>query len=170
MTISLIAAMTPERVIGVNNTLPWRMPADLAYFKRVTLGKPVIMGRKTFESIGKPLPGRRNIVLSRQADFAATGCDVVSSLEQALKLVADQDEVFVIGGAMLYQAALPGADYLYITWIDAKINGDAFFPEFNPSLWQEISNDAHEADEQTPFAYRFVVLSRKTQQTRHQNP
>ncbi len=165
MTISIIVAMAANRVIGRNQTLPWRLPADLRFFKKTTMGKPVIMGRKTHESIGRPLPGRHNIVVSRTPGYRekAPGCTVVSSLEAALKTARSDnpEEVFIIGGATLYARALAFADRLYITFIDEPIEGDVFFPEIDFSHWQEISRDDHLPDEDNPHRYSFVLYERR---------
>jgi dihydrofolate reductase len=139
--ISLVAAHARNRVIGAGNRLPWHLPEDLPRFKRLTMGAPVIMGRKTHESIGKVLPGRRNIVVTRQTGARFEGCEVAGSLEAALALAADAPEVFVIGGAELYRLALPRADRLYLTLIDADYAGDAFFPEIDPAEWRETSRE-----------------------------
>jgi dihydrofolate reductase len=139
--ISLVAALARNRVIGSGNRLPWHLPEDLRRFKRLTMGAPVIMGRKTHESIGKALPGRRNIVVTRQAGARFEGCEVAGSLEAALALAGDVPEVFVIGGAELYRLALPRADRLYLTLIDANYDGDAFFPEFDPAEWRETARE-----------------------------
>ncbi len=137
--ISLIAAIARNRIIGANNALPWRLPEDLRHFKAVTMGHPVIMGRRTFESIGKPLLGRSNIVVTRSSAFAATGCAVVNSPAAALAACGGCDEAFVIGGAELYGALLGRADFMYLTEIDREIEGDTRFPEFDRNEWQEIS-------------------------------
>lgn len=158
--ISLIVAMAHNRVIGKNNGMPWHLPADLKHFKKITSGKPVIMGRKTFESIGKALPNRRNIVISRNAAYQAPDCEVVTSLSAALALVADANEICIIGGAQIFQEALPMADRLYLTFIDLKIEGDTFFPEWNHIHWRELFHDTHPADQQNPYALTFVTLER----------
>ena len=137
MLISLIAAMDKNRLIGKDNGLPWRLPADLRHFKTITMGKPVIMGRKTHESIGFVLPGRHNIVVTHNQSYSADGCSVVHSFEQALQAAANVDEVVVIGGATLYKSALAKADRLYLTFIEGEFNGDAYFPEFDISMWLE---------------------------------
>jgi dihydrofolate reductase len=136
---ALVAALARNRVIGVGNRLPWRLPEDLARFKRLTMGAPVIMGRKTRESIGRPLPGRRNIVVTRAREASWEGCVVAHSLADALALARDAGEAFVIGGAELYAQALPGADRLYLTLIDADYAGDAWFPEFDAAAWREVA-------------------------------
>lgn len=160
MKIALVAAMANENVIGLNNQMPWHMPADLAHFKKVTLGKPVIMGRKTYDSIGRLLPGRRNIIISRQPAPAGLSADWVDSVEAALALVADQAEVMIIGGAQLYQQMLAKADRLYLTHIALNTAGDAFFPDYQQQGWQQIWAEEHPADEQNPHPYRFVLLEK----------
>lgn len=160
MHISLIVALAENHVIGANNRLLWRLPAELQYFKKTTMGKPIIMGRKTHESIGRALPGRRNIVISRQADFQAEGCDVVDSLDAALALVKDCEEVMIIGGAQIYQQALPLADRLYLTWVHHAFEGDTFFPTWSSEQWREISREQRAADEQNPYDLTFTVLER----------
>lgn len=162
MKLSLIAAMARDRVIGHNNQMPWHMPADLAHFKKVTLGKPVIMGRKTFDSIGRLLPGRRNIIISRQVKPAGLAADWVHSLEQALALVAAEPEVMVIGGAELYRQSLPFADRLYLTEFELSVPGDAFFPDYQADAgWTLTDQQEHQADAQNPAAYRFLQLERQ---------
>jgi dihydrofolate reductase len=140
-TVSLVAALARNRVIGAGSRLPWYLPEDLRRFKRLTMGAPVIMGRKTHESIGKPLPGRRNIVVTRQPGARWEGCEVAGSLEAALAAAGDAPEVFVIGGAELYAAALPRADRLHLTLIDAEYEGDALFPAFDPADWRETARE-----------------------------
>jgi dihydrofolate reductase len=159
--VSLVVAMSENGVIGRDNALPWHLPADLAYFKTLTMGKPLIMGRKTYESIGRPLPGRRNIVLTRDAGFQAPGCDVCGSLERALELAAEADEVMVIGGSALYQSALGLADRIYLTEVHADIDGDTWFPELDRSRWQEVGRERHHADERNAMDYSFVTLERR---------
>ncbi|AEF53684.1 type 3 dihydrofolate reductase [Marinomonas posidonica] len=164
--LSLIVAMSTNRTIGINNSLPWHLPNDLKYFKQATMGKPIVMGRKTFESIGKPLPGRRNIVITRDANYQADGIDVVSSLEQAISLGEDiclvdgQEEVMVIGGAQIYELALPKADRLYITHVDAEVNGDAFFPEVDWPSFTVMAEESFAAEGPNPYDYRFSVYQR----------
>lgn len=160
MTLSLIAAMDRRRVIGRDNALPWRLPEDLRYFRRVTTGHPVIMGRRNYESIGRPLPQRVNIVLSRDPAFRAPGCIVAGSLAAALDAAGDDPEIFVIGGADLYAQALPRADRLYLTLIDAEFDGDVRFPEFDPREWRVARRDDHEPDTDNPYRYSFIVLER----------
>ncbi|VAW82876.1 Dihydrofolate reductase [hydrothermal vent metagenome] len=161
MRISLVAALARNRVIGRGNQLPWRLSADLKHFKSLTMGKPILMGRKTYESIGKPLPGRTNIVISRDSSFSAAGCRVVHSVEAALTAAEGGEEAMVIGGANLYEQLLLRADRLYLTEVQADINGDAWFPEINRSQWQELERESHQADENNEFDYDFVVLVRQ---------
>ncbi|WP_281889735.1 dihydrofolate reductase [Paenibacillus sp. YYML68] len=166
MTISLIAAMDQGGGIGHHNKMPWHLPADLQYFKRTTMGAPVLMGRKTFESIGcKPLPGRRNIVLTRDEQYAAEGCEVVSSVDDIVSLYGQNgdrsgEELFVIGGAEVYKLLLPAADKLYLTEIARRFEADAFFPEVTPEEWQVTSRTAGVKDERNPYDYEFVVYER----------
>jgi dihydrofolate reductase len=162
MRIAMIAAMANNRVIGKDNQMPWHLPADLKHFKKVTLGKPVIMGRKTYQSIGKALPGRRNIVVSRQSAALSDDADWVQSIEQALALVQQDAEVMVIGGAEIYRQVLPIADTLYITDIDLAVEGDAFFPDYQAvACWKEIAYEQHLADSQNPHSYHFRTLNRE---------
>ena len=159
--ISLIWAMADNRVIGQENRLPWKLPVDMKWFRLHTLGKPVIMGRKTFESFGaRPLPERTNIVVSRDPDYAPIGVLVANSLDQALELAGDVREVMVIGGARLYEQMLPRADRLYITRVHANLEGDTWFPEFDLSDWQEIEFHEHPADEKNKHACRFSIFER----------
>ena len=160
--ISMIAAMAKNRVIGKDNDMPWHMPADLAHFKKVTMGKPVIMGRKTFESIGRPLPGRKNIVITRNLDWQAEGVEVTSSPELALQLVEGTEEVMLIGGGNIYQQFLPKADNLYLTFIDLDVEGDTKFPDWNQvGNWAELDSEEHDADEKNAHSYRFVALEKQ---------
>ncbi|ENO3941969.1 type 3 dihydrofolate reductase [Aeromonas veronii] len=163
MKISMIAAMAHDRVIGKDNQMPWHLPADLAHFKRVTLGKPVLMGRKTFESIGRPLPGRRNLVISRNPGYQAEGIEVVGSVEAALALLAGSsvEELMVIGGGHLYAEMLPSADCLYLTQIDLAVEGDTRFPAFDDGQWQRIECESHPADEKNPHPYSFEIWQRR---------
>ncbi|MBK8324947.1 MAG: type 3 dihydrofolate reductase [Betaproteobacteria bacterium] len=160
MIRSLIVARAANGVIGRDNGMPWHLPADLAHFKRTTLGRPVIMGRRTWESIGRPLPGRRNIVVTRSANFPAAGAEVVGSLEAAWRAVADADEVFVIGGGQLYAEALPGADRIYVTEIGEAIEGDTRFPDLEPRDWKETLLGERVPDERNAFPLRFLLLER----------
>ncbi len=160
MRLSLVAAMDRNRLIGADDRLPWRLPADLAHFKRLTLGKPVLMGRRTFESIGRPLPERHNIVVTRDPGFRADGCTVVHSIEAGLAAAAAASEVMVIGGASVYAQCLARAGRMYLTRIDAEFEGDTFFPAWNPSEWREVESRAFEPDERNAYPYRFEVLER----------
>lgn len=160
MIISLIAAMDRNRLIGRDNGLPWHLPDDFKHFKAVTLGKPVIMGRKTFESIGKPLPGRQNIVVSRSG-FQAQGVESVSSIEQALTVAGNAEEVMIIGGANLYQQMIARADRLYLTQVDGQFEGDAWFPQFNSDDWSVVSSEKHHADEKNNFNFTITEYVRK---------
>ena len=160
MRIALIVAMAENHVIGRNNQLPWRIPADLRHFKALTLGKPVIMGRKTYESIGRPLPGRDNIVITADSAYQAEGCQVVHSVEQALEAAGSCEEAMIIGGANLYRQTLENADRLYLTLVKAEPEGDTWFPEIELQQWREIERQAHAADESNEYDYDFVVLER----------
>lgn len=160
MTLSMIVALSTNYVIGKNNQLPWHLPADLAHFKSLTLSKPILMGRKTHESIGRPLPGRRNIVITRQSDFEAEGCDVVHSLKEALALVQSDEEVMLIGGAQLFEEALPCVDKLYLTWVQAEVEGDCYFPRFDLSQWKKVVREERKADEKNAYDLTFVTLAR----------
>lgn len=160
MIISLIAAMAHHRVIGHNNQLPWHCPADLKRFKTLTVGKPIIMGRKTFEAIAKPLPHRHNIVLTKNTAWSAPGVTVVNTWEEALSACDAAEEVMVIGGAGVYQLGLPKATRLYLTFIDAEIEGDAFFPEWNPNEWIEVDRFRQEPDSKNPYPMDFVQYRR----------
>lgn len=160
MRINLIVAMANNRVIGRAGKMPWHLPADFAWFRKTTLGHPVIMGRKTFDSIGRPLPGRRNIVVSRDPQWHAAGCEKFPSLDEALRSCEPVDDVFVIGGATLYGQVLPRADRLYLTEVDAAPDGDTWFPALAAGEWRERSRDHHAADEKNAHAMTFVVLDR----------
>lgn len=162
MRLSLIWAMTRNRVIGRDNALPWRLPDEMRHFMRTTLGHTVIMGRKQFEAMGKPLPKRTNVVLSHNPSFVANGAIVVHTLDEAIAVARDagDDEAMVIGGAEIYALALPRADRLYFTLIDTDMVGDARFPEFDESRWREVSRQTHDADARHAFAYTIRVLDR----------
>ena len=159
-TISLIAAVADNGVIGLGGDLPWRLPADLKRFKKLTMGKPMIMGRKTWESIGKALPGRVSIVVSRDPEYRAVGGVVATSIVEALVEANDSDDVMVIGGAALYEALLPRADVMYLTAVHAEPQGDASFPDWNPEEWEETSREEHPSDDINPHAYTFRILKR----------
>lgn len=153
--LTLIAALTRNRVIGRDQRLPWRLPADLRFFKQTTMGKPLLMGRRTWESIGRPLPGRWMMVLTGQPGYSAPGCTVAHSLEEALTLAGAVPELMVIGGATLYAQTLPLAARLYLTVVDAEIPGDAWFPEWEPQEWRLDWEEAHPADADHAWPYRF---------------
>ena len=158
--ISLIAAMTNNRVIGLNNTMPWHLPADLAHFKRKTSGKHVIMGRKTFESIGHALPNRTNIVLTRNKEWSASGVIVKACMDDAIQSAETDEEVIIIGGAALYQSALSKVDTMYLTFIDAEIAGDTFFPVWDKSLWREVERQSIPSCDKNPYACDFVTFKK----------
>jgi dihydrofolate reductase len=160
MKIAIIVATDNNRLIGKDNDLPWKLSADLKYFKQVTMGKPLIMGRKTHESIGRPLPGRKNIIITRDQTFNADGCVVVNSIEAALAECSDAEEVMVMGGASLYEQFLPKADKLYLTKVDAELTGDTWFPEWQLTQWTELQREDHQADEKNEFDYSFIVYER----------
>lgn len=161
MSLSIIVAMARNRTIGANNTLPWRCPEDLRHFKALTMGHHMIMGRKTFDSIGKPLPGRTTVVVTRDARLKIDGCLVAHSLEEAIAACAGDKEVFVVGGAELYRQAMPLMDALYITEIQQDVDGDAHFPEFDKSAWQESSREMRSQETPQPLEYHFVTYRRK---------
>lgn len=160
MSISIIVAATDDGVIGKTGGMPWYLPADLAHFKEVTMGHPIIMGRVTHESIGKALPGRYNLVITHDKSYkAAEDCEVVESLEEALEKVKKTPEVFIIGGESIYEQALPLANKIYLTKVHAKIEGDKYF-KYNPEDWKEVSYEAHPTDKQNKYSYDFIVLER----------
>ncbi len=159
--ISIISAMARNRVIGKDNRLPWHLPADLQHFKQITMGKPMIMGRKTWESLPGLLPGRPHIVVSRNRDYIAAGARVVHSLEEAIRAAGEAEEIMIVGGANLYAQALPRAGRMYLTFVEAEIAGDAYFPTFDAAQWQERERQTCPADEKNPFACQFVRLDRR---------
>jgi len=159
MMLAIIAAIAKNRVIGHRGKLPWHLSADLKRFRALTLGKTVIMGRKTYQSIGRPLPERRNIILTRDVTFEAPGCEIVTEWESFID-VCQAEDLFVIGGEALYAKALPYADKLYLTWIDAEFPGDTFFPDFSVHDWCLQETTAITDDPRVPFAYRFDVYQR----------
>src|SRR5271170_3928754 len=160
--VSLIVAMAQNGVIGRDNALPWRLPEDLKRFKAFTLGKTILMGRKTYESIGRPLPGRANLVLTRDRNWIAAGVTVVHSVEQALTQAAPGKELVVIGGAEIYRLVLPFARRIYLTHVHADVPGDTFFPDFDSTQWAYVECRAHPADDQHAFPLTFVTLERRT--------
>ena len=159
MIVSQIAAMSENHVIGKDNQLLWHMPNDLKHFKNTTSGHTVIMGRKTFDSVGKPLPRRRNIIITRQ-HIAIEGCEVVNSIEAAMALCKDENEVFLVGGAEIYKLSLHLTDRIYLTIIHHHFDGDSFFPEVSKNEWKEISHENHPADEKNAFPYSFILYQR----------
>ena len=161
MIISLIVAMDQNRLIGNQNQLPWHLSADLKYFKRVTIGKPIIMGRKTYESIGRALPGRQNIVLTQSNEYSVEGCNVVNSIDQAIEVAGNAEEIMVIGGCQVYAAAMPHVTRMYLTLIDHEFSGDAYFPAWEANQWQEVERETHLDPEQN-FSYHFVMLDKIT--------
>jgi dihydrofolate reductase len=158
--LSLIVAVAKNNVIGMGGKMPWHLPGELAYFKQVTMGHPIIMGRKTFDSIGRALPGRRNIVVTANRAWQHDGVEIAHSMETALTLIAGQSG-FVIGGATLYAAALPLADRVYLTAIDADVEGDTFFPALPSAAWQEISRQHRAKDEKNAYDVDFILLERR---------
>ena len=161
MKISLIVAMASNRVIGLNNKMPWHLSADLKKFKKITMGSPILMGRKTHESIGKPLPGRANIIISRNLDYRQEGCLVFNDLKTALdQTCTNAEEIFVIGGSDLYEAILPMADAIYLTLINKVFEGDTFFPEIDFNVWSEVEREDIKDDPDAVFSYSFLKLEK----------
>ena len=158
MIISLIAAVGKNNVIGIDNRLPWKLSADLKRFRAITSGKPVVMGRKTFESIGKPLPNRTNIIITRDKNYKADGCVVVHSAEEALNAAKGSKEIMIIGGEQIFREFLPKAKLIYLTVIEEEFDGNAYFPEYDKNEWKEVSREEHEDD---GLKYAFVDLERK---------
>ncbi|RKD68843.1 dihydrofolate reductase [Sinobaca qinghaiensis] len=155
--ISFVAAMDKNRLIGKDNQLPWHLPADLKHFKKVTSGGTIVMGRKTFESIGKPLPNRRNIIVTKNKTFQADGCEVIYSLEEVQELGKKEEEFFVIGGAEIFNACLPYADKMYLTHIDESFEGDTFFPEWNTAAWEKLEEEQGAVDDKNKHPHRFIT-------------
>ena len=170
MIVSLVVAMTKNRVIGRDNQIPWKLVDDLKFFKRITMGKPIIMGRNTYESIGKPLPGRPNIIITRNPEYEVDGAHVVLSIEEAFELAAqltspnEDAEIAVIGGAQIFEKILPVADRIYLTQLNTEIDGDVFFPEFSRGDWQEIARENWPATEANPYTWSITVLERRGQE------
>lgn len=158
--ISQVVAMAENRVIGRDNDLPWHLPADLAHFKQTTLGKPIVMGRKAHEAIGRPLPGRQNIVLTRNLDYSAAGCTVVHSMEQAIAAAGAVEEIAVIGGEDIYRLFLPITDLIHLTIVHADIAGDTWFPELSEAEWRTLEQRERPADERNPYRMSFLQLQR----------
>ena len=160
-TVSLVVAADEEGGIGRGGGLPWHLPADLKHFRALTMGKPVIMGRRTWESIGRPLPGRRNVVVSRQPSLQVPGCEVAGSLDDALRLVDDAAEACVIGGAEIYRLALPLADLIHLTRVHTRVEADTFLPPLDPREWRLQSREEHAADERHAYPFSFITLERR---------
>lgn len=161
MIVSIVVAIAENNAIGKNNQLLWHLPTDLKHFKQITSGHTIIMGRKTFDSIGKPLPNRRNIVITRSADMEIPGTEVVNSVDQALALCATEEEVFIVGGAEIYKIAMDKTDKIYLTRVHARYEADAYFPEIDQNKWKEVDVDPHQPDEKNSLAYTFSTLLRK---------
>ncbi len=161
MIVSLVAAASENNVIGKNNTLPWRMPADMKFFKNLTINHTVVMGRKTYESMGKPLPGRKNIIITRNKDFKADGCIVLGSFPEVLEYCKTESEIFVIGGAEIYHQLISKADKIYLTRIHSKFEGDAYFPDIQANEWEETLRSSFTADEKNPYSYSFLEFLRR---------
>jgi len=163
MRISLVVAAAANNAIGKDNQLLWHLPDDLKFFKKTTMGFPIVMGKKTFDSVGRPLPGRRNIVLSRLPDLKIKGAEVFHSLEETLNSLTNEQEIMVVGGAEIYQLFLPKSDRIYLTRVDARPDGDTFFPELNPEEWILSYSEEHPADERHIYAFRFEIWDRRRQ-------
>ncbi|MGV6857445.1 MAG: type 3 dihydrofolate reductase [bacterium] len=163
MKVSIVVAMGKNRVIGnAQNEMPWRLPADLRHFREVTMGKPIVMGRKTHESIGRPLPGRHNIIVTRGEGYQSEGCTVVNSVEAALAAAGDVDEVMITGGANIYEQFLSKTDYLYLTFIEGIFEGNIHFPAWDDGSWIEVSRESHQPDAENPHPWAFVEYTRRT--------
>ena len=160
MLVSIIVAASANNVIGVDGDLPWHLPEDLQRFKQTTMGKPMIMGRLTYASIGRALPGRRSIVLTRQSNFSADGCEIASSPEEAIGMAGDVEEVMVIGGGKVYEQMLPMTDRIYFTRVQTEIEGDTFFPDFDESMWRTSGIEEFPAGEGRPVGFSFSILER----------
>lgn len=163
MNLSLVVAMDRNRLIGAGNGLPWHLPADLKHFKKTTMGHPMVMGRLTWESIGRALPGRTSIVVTRRSEYEAPGAIVVDSIEAAKRAAGDCDELMIIGGSQVFEQALAEAGRIYLTEIHAELTGDVYFPEINPDEWVCVARDDFERDERNPYDYSFLVLERVPQ-------
>ena len=159
-TITLVAAMAANRAIGLDGQMPWHLPRELKHFKETTMGKPIVMGRKTWESIGRALPGRQNLVVTRNPDYIAPGCDVAGSLQDAVKMAAGE-EVMIIGGGQLYTEAMPMADRMVLTRVDCEPKADTWFPEWDEAQWAETASRDELPDDKNPFAYRVIELKRQ---------
>jgi dihydrofolate reductase len=161
MIISLFVAASSNNVIGAGGKLPWKIADDLKRFKRLTMGKPIVMGRLTWDSIGRPLPGRQNIVITRQPGFGATGCDVVDSPAAALRATAGAEEVMIIGGSQIYELFLPQARRIYFTRVHAELDGDTFFPAVDDNVWTLVKIEPHAADDANEYAFDFLTYERR---------
>lgn len=161
MIVTFVVAAAANNAIGKNNQLLWKLPTDLKHFKTITSGHTVIMGRKTFDSMGKPLPNRRNIIITRNADLKLEGAEVVQGLEEALAKCSEEAEVFVIGGAEIYKAALEKTNRIYLTRVHQNFEGDAYFPDLNSEKWVEVAREDHQADEKNPIDFSFITLESK---------
>lgn len=161
MNLQLVVAIDEQGGIGKNNQLLWHLPADLKHFKEITSGHPIIMGRKTYDSIGKPLPNRRNIVITRQKDLHIEGAEVVNSLAEAIDLVKDEKLAFIIGGAEIFKASLPLVNQIHLTIVHHTFDADTFFPEINPAEWLELSKEEHQPDEKNAFPYTFITYQNR---------
>lgn len=160
MKLAIIVATDQQGLIGKENDLPWKLSADLQYFRRVTMGKPIIMGRNTHESIGRALPGRKNIIVTKNKSYQAEGCTVVHSIPDALLACEQVEEVMIMGGASLYEQFLPQADKLYLTQVHASLTGDTWFPDWQKNEWSELSREDYQADEKNDYAYSFIVYEK----------
>lgn len=163
MTLSIIVAASENNVIGINNHLPWHLPVDMKYFKDITMGKPIVMGRKSFEELGRVLPGRPNIMITRQQDYKAEGLHIVPSLEAGIEKAKTfgTEEIFITGGGEIFKMALPIVDRVYLTRVHAEVTGDTYFPEFDPKGWKLVKNERHEKDEKHAYALTFQVWERE---------
>lgn len=161
MVVSIIVAASTNKVIGAGGSLPWKISDDLKRFKRLTMGKPIVMGRLTFDSIGRPLPGRQNIVITRQRDFSAEACDVVDTPAAALRSAGDAGEVMIIGGSQIYELFLSKAGRIYLTRVHAEIDGDAYFPDIDDNDWTLVERESHGASEANEFAFDFLTYERR---------
>ena len=159
MTVSIVVAISQNHAIGKDNKLLWHLPKDLKHFKEITTGGTVIMGRKTYDSVGRPLPNRRNIIVTRQ-QIEIEGCEVVNSVEAALDLCRDEAEVFIVGGAEIYKLAMHLTDRIYLTIVHADFEADSYFPEIKADIWKEVARQDHEADEKNPLPFSFITLER----------
>lgn len=168
MLISAVVALSENRAIGKNNQLLWHLPADLAHFKQITTGKPIVMGRKTYQSIGRPLPNRSNVILTQDKQFKAEGCIIVHSIEAALTVSTGQDEMCIIGGAEIYRQFMPWIERIYLTKVHHVFPADTFFPELNADEWKETESISHPPDEKNKYSYSFSTLKRSTRLSLHE--